>query len=166
MDKEKKFFQPKSNLDKFFEVSVLLKALDGMLEVIGGLLLLIIRPEHIVGWARDLTVSELKEDPHDFIANHIVHWANSYTKQVAIFAAVYLLLHGVIKVVLVFEVLRNHLWAYLALVIVTFVFVIYQVARIIEKPTLSFVLLTLFDVIVIGLTTREYRKQRQLREEG
>lgn len=164
MGYEDKFFKPKSTLDKFFEVSILLKALDGVLEILSGLLLFVIRPERIVHWATDITASELKQNPHDFIASHIVHWANDYTKQAAIFAAVYLLLHGLVKVVLVFEILRNHLWAYLALVLVTFAFVIYQVVHIVEKPSFGFIVLTVFDLLVMYLTMREYHKQTQLRE--
>jgi uncharacterized membrane protein len=166
MDRNGKFFQPKTTLDKFFELSLLLKAIDGALETLGGLLLLIIRPERILHWAHYLTAAELMKSPHAFIASHIVHWANNYTKQVAIFAALYLLLHGLVKVVLVFEVLRNHLWAYLALILVTFIFVIYQLFILIGKPSLGVIILTVFDLIVIGLTMREYQKQRQLRGKG
>lgn len=161
-----KFFYPKGTLDDVFEVGILLKMLDGLIETVAGLFLLIIRPEHVAQWAHWLTKSELAEDPHDFIASHIVHWANDFTKQAAVFAAIYLLSHGIIKVVLVYEVLRNHLWAYLALIVVTILFVIYQTWHVIEKPTAGFVLLTLFDFAIIYLTAREYRKQKALRETG
>lgn len=157
-----KFFHPKSLFDDIFETGILLKMLDGLIEVISGVALLAIRPEHIAHWAHQLTSSELIEDPHDFIAGHIVHWASNFTKQAAIFTAIYLLSHGIIKVVLVYEVLRNHLWAYIALIVVTAVFVVYQLVHIIEKPTVGFVLLTLFDFAIIYLTAREYGKQRIL----
>lgn len=160
----KKFFHPKGTLDDIFEVGILLKMLDGIIETISGLALLLIRPEHVTYFVHWLTAGELAEDPHDFIASHLVHWANDYTKQAAVFAAIYLLSHGVIKVVLVYEVLRNHLWAYLALIVVTFGFVVYQIWHVIEKPTAGFVILTLFDVAIIYLTAREYRKQKALRQ--
>lgn len=160
-NKPEEYFHPKTTLDKFFEVGILLKALDGLIETVGGLLLLIIRPEHIVHWAKTLTNSELKEDPHDFIASHIVHWANGYTHKVAIFAAVYLLAHGLIKVILVFEVLRNHLWAYVALIVVTFGFVVYQIYELVNKFSFGFTFLTIFDLAIIYLTSREYQKRRQ-----
>jgi uncharacterized membrane protein len=166
VNKRSKFFHPKTTLDDFFEVGILLKLVDGAIETLSGLALLIIRPEHVVSWAHWLTRSELAEDPHDFIATHIVHWADGYTKQAAVFAAIYLLSHGIIKVVLVYEVMRNHLWAYLGLIIVTFGFVIYQLIHVIEKFSIGFVLLTLFDIAIIYLTAREYAKQKKLREAG
>lgn len=158
-----KFFHPKDTLDNYFEIGLLLKLLDGAIQTLSGLALLVIRPQHISEWAHHLTASELAEDPHDFIATHIVHWANSFTKQAAIFAAIYLLAHGLIKVVLVIEVMRNHLWAYIALIVVTAGFIIYQVFHLVEKPSFGFILLTLLDAAVIYLTIREYGKQKTLR---
>ena len=158
-----KFFRPKTKLDRFFEAGILLKMLDGIIETISGLTLLVIRPEHVMHVVHWLTASELAEDPHDFVASHLVRWANDFTRQAAVFAAIYLLTHGLVKVVLVYEVLRNRLWAYLALIVVTLGFVAYQLARVFEKPSAGFVLLTIFDFAVIYLTTREYAKQKALR---
>src|ERR1700691_975752 len=105
MDKlKKKFFQPKSALDDFFEVGILLKLLECAIETIAGLALLIIRPEHVTHFAHSLTTNELVEDTHDFIASQIVCGVNDFTKEAAVFAAIYLLSHGIIKVVLVYEV--------------------------------------------------------------
>lgn len=157
-----KFFHPKDTLDKFFEVGILIKLLDGILQTLSGLALLLIRPEHIADWAHRLTAGELAEDPHDFIATHINNWANGYTKSMATFAAIYLLSHGIIKVVLVFEVMRNHLWAYIALIVVTAGFIVFQVIHLAEKLSFGFIFLTVLDIAVIYLTIREYNKQKRL----
>lgn len=160
-----RFFHPKGSLDDLFEIGLLLKGLDGLVETVSGLALLIIRPEHIAHWAQRITAPELAEDPHDFIATHIAHWANNFTKQAAVFAAVYLLAHGLVKVVLVFEVLRNHLWAYPALILVTAAFIVYQLIHLVRVPSAGFVVLTAFDFVIIYLTSREYAKQRAIRSE-
>ncbi len=159
-----KFFKPKTTFDDIFEIGILLKMLDGIIETIIGLVLLLIRPEHVTHWAHKLTAAELAQDPHDFIASHIVKWANDYTKQAAVFAAIYLLSHGIIKIVLVYEVMRNHLWAYIALIVVTLGFVAYQLVHVFEKFSVGFVLLTLFDFAIVYLTAREYAKQKRLRQ--
>lgn len=162
LQKPARFFHPHGLLDDFFEISILLKFLDGLLETLSGLALLLIRPETLVHWVQWLTHSELTEDPHDFIASHLVHWAASYTKQTAVFAAIYLLSHGLVKVILVYEVLRGRLWAYLWLIVVTAAFVVYQVAHFIHRPSVGFALLTGFDFVIIYLTGREYAKQKRL----
>jgi uncharacterized membrane protein len=81
-----------------------------------------------------------------------------------LFGALYLLSHGVVKIVLVIEVLRNHLWAYMALIIVTGLFVVYQVYRIADSFSISLFLLTIFDLVIIYLTQKEYRRHLARRE--
>jgi uncharacterized membrane protein len=157
--------RPKEDLtDKAFHVSLLLKGLDGILECIGGIFLLLIKPEQINQWAKSLTEGELSRDSHDFIANHILNTAHELTGASLLFGALYLLSHGVVKVVLVVEILRNHLWAYIALIGVTVLFVVYQVYRIADEFSLGLFLLTLFDLVIIYLTQKEYRRHKAWQE--
>lgn len=149
------------NLDKAFHLSLYLKGLDGLLETIGGILLLIINPSEINRFANWLTQGELSKDPHDFIAHHILKTAHDLTGASLIFGALYLLSHGILKIVLVVEVLRDHLWAYIALIVVTALFVIYQVYRLaVVKFSIGLVLLTILDLVIIYLTSKEYAKHK------
>src|SRR5216684_667209 len=50
------------------------------------------------------------EDPHDFLATHLLHAAGSLTGSSLQFGAAYLLLHGVVKIVLVSALLRDKIW--------------------------------------------------------
>ena len=151
--------RPRTATDKAFRISLYLKGLDGLLETAGGILLLIVTPEQINHLARWLTQGELSEDPHDFIANHILKTAHHLTGASLAFGAAYLLAHGIVKIVLVFEVIRDHLWAYVGLIGVTALFVIYQVYRlVVDKFSVSLFLLTLFDLLIIYLTQKEYRR--------
>lgn len=145
--------------DRAFHTALYLKGLDGLLETLGGLLLLLINPQQINHLAHWITQGELSQDPHDFIASHILKTAHHLTGASLIFGAVYLLSHGLVKIVLVFEVLRGQLWAYLALISVTGLFVIYQVYRLAIKFSVSLLLLTLLDLLIIYLTQKEYRKR-------
>jgi len=56
--------------------------------------------------------------------------------------------------------LRGKLWAYPLLVVLLLAFIVYQVYRLTYKPSVSLVLLTLFDGFVAALTWREYRTKR------
>jgi uncharacterized membrane protein len=150
--------------DRVFHVSLLLKGLDGLLECIGGIFLLLIKPEQINSWARSLTEGELSRDPHDFIANHILNTAHELTGASLLFGALYLLSHGVVKLVLVIEVLRDHLWAYTALIVVTVLFVVYQVYRMADEFSLGLFVLTIFDLVIIYLTQKEYRRHKLAKE--
>jgi len=150
---------PRTATDKAFRISLYLKGLDGLLECIGGVLLLLVSPNLINHWATRLTQGELSEDPNDFIASHILKTAHHLTGSSLKFGAAYLLAHGIVKIFLVVAVLRDHLWAYIALIGVTVLFVIYQLYRLTDKFSIGLVLLTLFDLLIIYLTQKEYRNQ-------
>ena len=102
--------KPTDLLDRTFEVGITLKGLDGVLEVVGGVLLLVVSPVTINQLVGSLTQHELSQDPHDFIATHLLNAASGLTGSSARFGAIYLLLHGVVKIVLVAALLRDQLW--------------------------------------------------------
>jgi uncharacterized membrane protein len=151
-------------LDRTFRIGLLLKAADGVLEIVAGALLLIVSPSTIDHIARSLTAHELSEDPHDRIAQFILHTTGQLSSGATLFAAIYLLSHGVSKVVLVALVLRNKLWAYPWLIALLGVFITYQLyVLILVRFSWSLTALTVFDVLLVWLTWREYQAKRALR---
>jgi uncharacterized membrane protein len=84
---------------------------------------------------------------------------------VKLFGAVYLLAHGAVKVVLVVALLLNKLWAYPWMIVVLLLFIGYQLYRISLTPTAGLIALTVFDVVILVLTWREYRVQRRIRND-
>lgn len=64
--------------------------------------------------------------------------------------------------VLIVELFRDRLWAYPFTIITLAVFVCYQVYRFALTHSLVMILLTLFDLLVVVLTSLEYRKQKSL----
>jgi uncharacterized membrane protein len=143
-------------------VGIALKGLDGVLEGIGGLLLLVVTPVTINDLARALTQHELSQDPHDFLAVHLLQYAGSLTASSVRFGAVYLLAHGAVKIVLVAAVLKNKLWAYPWMIAFLLAFIGYQLYRLTFAPSIGLVGLTVFDAVVAWLTWREYQRQRSL----
>jgi uncharacterized membrane protein len=95
-------------LDLAFRVSVGLKGLNGLLEIIGVLVLLFVSGPHsinqLVRWA---SAHELAQDPHDVIARRRLHSANQLSRSTTLYGAIYLLAHGIAKVVLLVPVLRE-----------------------------------------------------------
>jgi uncharacterized membrane protein len=159
----RRLFQSRDPLDRAFEIGIVLKGLDGILEVIGGLLLLLVSPSTIDRVVKDLTQHELSEDPHDFLATLVLHAASGITGGAVLFGALYLLSHGVVKIVLVTALLRNKIWAYPWMIVFLVVFIVYQLYRMTFAPSVGLVGLTIFDIVVVWLTYREYRKQQDIR---
>lgn len=147
-------------LDRTFRVSLILKGLDGVLELIGGLLLLVVTPVQIGDLGRFLTQHELAQDPRDFVANSLLHLTSNLSGSASLFGAVYLLLHGVVKIVLVWAVLKEKLWAYPWMIAFLLVFIVYQVYRISVAFSWGMVLLTAFDIFIVWITWHEYRLRR------
>lgn len=140
---------------------MLLKAADGVLEIVAGALLLIVSPSTIDRIARQLTAHELSEDPHDHISHFILQTTDHLSSGATVFAAVYLLSHGASKVVLVALVLRDKLWAYPLLIALLGVFIAYQLyVLIFVRNSWSLTALTVFDVLLVWLTWREYQTRR------
>jgi uncharacterized membrane protein len=157
-------FRPQGWLDRVFVLGVVAKGLNGAVELVGGILLLLVTPATIQRLAASWTYGELSEDPHDLVATHLLHTADGLTGRAVLFGAVYLLVHGLVKVVLVVAVLRDKLWAYPWLVVVLLLFIAYQLYRIVLDPTAGLVGLTIFDVVIVALTWREWREQRRRRQ--
>jgi uncharacterized membrane protein len=148
-------------LDRTFKVGLALKAADGVIEIIAGVLLLFITPTTIERISRAVTAYELGEDPHDRLAQYILHTTEHLSSGTTLFGAVYLLSHGLSKVVLVALVLRSKLWAYPWLIALLGVFIIYQLYVVIfVKFSWGLTALTAFDLVLVWLTWREYQAKR------
>ena len=155
--------QSHKSLDRAFRITIALKGLDGALEIIGGVALFIVSPASIQRLARFLTAHELARDPHDFVASHLLHSASQLGRSATVYGAIYLLIHGLTKVVLVVLVLMDKLWAYPLIIAVLGIFIVYQVYRLTYKVSFTLIFLTLFDMLVVWLTWREYRIKRRAR---
>jgi uncharacterized membrane protein len=143
-----------------FEIGVILKGVNGLLELIGGILLLVVPPSAIQRFVVGLTHNELSRDPNDFIATHLRVAAEQLSVGGKLFAAIYLLSHGVIKAVLVYALLKDKLWAFPWAIGVFAAFGVYQMYRYFIQPSGWLIALTVLDVVVILLTWAEWQRVR------
>jgi uncharacterized membrane protein len=141
-----------------FDIGLIGKAVDGMLEIIGGIALFVVKPGQIDGWLRMVTQHELSTDPNDVVANLLLHSAQHLSSSTQTFAAFFLLWHGAVKVGLVWALFRKHLWAY---PVATFaLFLAYQIYRYTNTHSIWLVALSVLDLFVIAITWLEYKRLR------
>ena len=150
-------------IHQVFVVSLLLKAAHAVIECVGGVALYLIPPATIAGLVNLWTQDELLEDPNDLVANRLLAWTQGFSLETEHFYALYLLVHGVTKVLLVAGLLRGKLWAYPASLVVMGIFVFYQIYRFTLTHGLGLIALTLFDLVVIWLIWHEWRVVRRHR---
>lgn len=146
---------------RLFTFSVMLKGVHALVECLGGIALALVSTGTIVGWVNRLTAEELIEDPHDLIARHALDYAQHFSISSQHFYAWYLLSHGLVKLFLVFGLLRGQMWAYPASILAMFGFIIYQLYRYVYTGSVALIALTIFDLLVIWLVLHEYRLVRR-----
>jgi uncharacterized membrane protein len=132
-------------MGRALRLSLLLKDADAILEIVGGVLLLIVPPAFVGRLVVTLTQHELSEDPHDLIAAHLRD-AVAHLAGARFFGAAYLLSLGVGKIVLVSEIFRGPLWAYPGMVVLLTSFIAYQTYRLALGFTVGMFALTMFDI--------------------
>ena len=144
-------------IHRIFEISVVLKGAHALIECVGGLALAFVGTSDITRLINALTQEELIEDPNDFVAAHLLSVTQNFTVSTQRFYAFYLFSHGIIKAFLVAGLLRNRLWAYPVSLVVLGLFIVYQLYRFSYTNGFGLVVLTVFDVFVMGLIWHEYR---------
>jgi uncharacterized membrane protein len=164
-------YLPKSDrakwLRRFFQIGVVFKGVDGVLETAGGALFLMVSQTKLTHWVFSLTRPELLEDPDDLIANALRHAFSHLSTGGKWFGGIYLLVHGAIKIILVVCLLRGKLWSFPTAIVALAVFIGYQVYRLSAHFSWMLLFLTILDIIIIMLIWHEYGyvKHRQKKRE-
>jgi uncharacterized membrane protein len=146
---------------KVFEISILLKGINGIIETIGGIFLLIIPVGTITRYVHEFFANEIAGDPTDLIANYVLNYSQTLTHKAEIFAAIYLLIHGVIKIWLIYSIYKNKLWAYPVAGVIFLFFIFYQAYEIFMRHSILLTLITLLDIIILLLLHSEYKRLKR-----
>lgn len=147
-------------IHQIFEISILLKGAHALVEFGGGLALAFIDTNWIKSTVNAMTQDELVEDPHDFLATHLMDFVQGFTVSTEHFYAFYLVSHGLVKLALVTGLLREKLWAYPAALVALALFIAYQVYRYSYTQSIGLIVLTIFDLFFMWLIWHEYRLRR------
>jgi uncharacterized membrane protein len=140
-----------------FEISLWLKGVFALAEIVAGVAAYFISQPLLFSLVAWVTKEEFAEDPHDLVANFLLHTVQNFSVGTQKFVAFYLLAHGVIKLWLIIGLLRRRLWYYPVAMIVFALFIVYQLYRFTYTHSVWLLLITVLDVIVIALTWHEYR---------
>jgi uncharacterized membrane protein len=152
-------------IHEVFDITLLLKGLNALAELIGGFLLYVVSTENITRIVNFFIRGELIEDPHDIVANYLLNLALTFGGNSKAFAALYLASHGIVNGLVVLGLWKEKIWAYPISFAVIGAFIAYQVYLLTFGYSLWLVILTVLDIIVILLAWHEYRilkKRRSL----
>jgi uncharacterized membrane protein len=145
-----------ATIDRYFRIAVFVKGFDGIMEMIGGAILLAIPLSTVHGLVADLTTRELAEDPNAFIANFIVGLDHKITPGYEFIAAFYLLVHGLIKLVLATALIKRRYHYFPISIVFLLIFLTYAVYLLGMNHSIVLGVFCIIDAGVIWLTYMEY----------
>jgi uncharacterized membrane protein len=139
-------------------IGVAVKGFDGLVELIAGLWLLIAPASlHALLAAALGEAQQHSGKISDFIAQNIAHVDEDLIRGGLFIVIIFLLSHGVVKLALVYALLKRLLWAYPYSLAVLGAFLIYQLYVCVVHPSIGMALFAFLDVVIIGLVWREWR---------
>lgn len=145
----------------YFTVSVALKGLISLAEVVAGVAALFVPVSWVSDYLVNTVAAELGETS-DTLAALLIHTAQQLSVTSGVFIAVYLLSRGLIKLLLVVALLRDQLWAYPSSLLLIGAFVAYQCYQFAIGHSVLIALLTLFDLVVMYFIWREWQILKEL----
>ena len=145
-----------------FNLGLLLKAVNGVLEVLVAFLIFIVPPSLVLRIVEFVTGGELAQDPDDPIISAIRDAAQSFAVHTHYFLALYLVLHGAVKVLLVIGIFKGKKIAYPLLMIALAIFGSYEAYRGFMRQEFLLQILAIFDFSLLVLTAYEYRRRYPL----
>ena len=134
-------------IHQIFVITVALKGLHGIVEIVGGIALAVFSTDAILRLLYHW-------DKHQLVTRHFSTGEHHYYVW-------FFLSHGALNLALAIGLLFEKLWAYPAAMVVLALFIILQMHRFIQVRDPSLVLFSILDVIVIGLAVHEYRLLRK-----
>jgi uncharacterized membrane protein len=151
--------------ERWFKAALLLKGLDGAAELVGAVALLLIPAATVHRLVADIVSRDLLGPPDGFLTRHLVAGTAEFELGNRAFVLVYLGLHGVVKLALVWALLRRWRPAYPVAAVVLGVFVGYELLRAVRTGSLVLPFLAALDILVIVFVLREYRLLKTINPE-
>jgi len=142
--------------ERLFRIAMFVKGLDGAVELIGAIVLLLVPATLVNQLVADVISRDLVGSPDGFLARHLVAGTAEFASGNRTFVILYLGLHGIVKLALVVALLRRWMPAYPVAAVVLSVFVAYELYRAVRTGSVVLPVLAAVDILIIILVVREY----------
>lgn len=146
-------------LDRFYFIGVIVKGIDGVIELLVGILLWI-WPQ-AAHWILQGVAAEVGEKPghiHQFTALYLADADDKLATVSMTFLVLYLIIHAIVKLGLFYCLIRRIHQAYPSALGILVIFTGYQLYEVVIHPSIFLWALTVFDAFIIWLVWREYKE--------
>lgn len=144
-----------------FLLGMVVKALDGLLELLGALGLMAVSTDQIESWVWRLTANSMGDDTRGHVARMLRHGAAHFNGDAKHFATTYLLIEGIVKLLLVAGLLRGIRWSYPLGLALLALFCVYQGIHLLHAFSWFLVVLAIMNLIVMVFIAIEWRARAQ-----
>jgi uncharacterized membrane protein len=145
-------------LRRWFDIGAWFKGVEGAIEIVAGAWIALDHAALGTLLVR-LAAKDLLHDPHDRIASTLRHLAHALDGNVS-FPAIYLIAHGVVKVLLAIGLLRDYRAAYPLAIVTLGALAAYQLYRYTHTHAVMLPVLAALDLAIAWLVWREGRQRR------
>jgi len=148
-----------AKFERVYKIGMAIKGFDGIVEFIVGVLL--VAAPGVLHFLLGALIGEATEHTSrtaHFIAQYIARIDVDLAKSSTVFLAVFLISHGLVKIILVYCLLKEILWVYPYALAVLIGFLVYQVFLTVLHPTIGTVILCILDIIIVALVWDEWRR--------
>jgi uncharacterized membrane protein len=142
-----------------FIAAVIVKGIDGAIESVAGAIVALAGTQSLYALLIRVTAPELELHPQSHAVHLIRHGAQGLVHASSRFVAIWLLVHGILKLALAVELLRGRRWIFPVASGVLACFVGYMAYRLTGHWSTWLLAFALFDVMTIALVLNEWRSQ-------
>ncbi|SPF50924.1 conserved membrane hypothetical protein [Syntrophobacter sp. SbD1] len=141
-----------------FVAGIVLKGVDAVLEILGGISFFFLSPQSLNVWTLSLIEREFPEGLRNFLLGWLGH---NWSIDSQLFATFYLVSHGVMKLFIATVLLKGKIWAYHTGIVFFFLFILYQLYRYAFTHSVWLIILSGLDMVIIYLTWEEYKRVKR-----
>ena len=145
------FFAKNKVWHNLFEITILVKGVNGIWEIAVGALFLFFQTDNI--YSMIMGVSQ-----YGFAADYLERQANDFSLNTQYFIAAYFLFYGVVNLFLMVCLLQKKLWAYPAAIAFFMAFIVYLCYRFYVYRSGLLLCFIAFDMAFVALTYLEHRR--------
>lgn len=143
---------------------LVIKGISCMTEVLIGVFLAmpiskIIRI-HLINFLRH----ELVEYSNDKLLTMLYKVVTGYSMDMNKFMIVYMITHGLAKLLIVYLLYKKKVWAYPLAILILLGFAAYQMYKYVHLHSITLILLTVIDIVLIIFIYLEYKEKKSIKQ--
>ncbi len=147
-----------------YQATIAIKGLDGAIELILGIVVAVVGSYRLYDFIIALTTPDLPDDPISPTAHFIQHGASGLAHASNLFIVTYLVAHGVIKLAIAFNLLREKSsWIFPVASALLAGFIAFMSYRLTVHWSAWLLAFALFDALTVVLVLNEWRNFRPSR---